>query len=930
MTRRPTASTALPAIAAALALALSACGGGGGGGGPSDTGGQSDSPPQTGTDSTPTPPATPDEDPERPATPATTTTGGGGGSGGSGGSGTGGQTRTTQTCPDGSIIPANATCPTPPPADGPLTGIPWDHDNDGTTPDEPYAFKASYTIPEDDTSTEDVNEREVYITEIQRDADYADQTAQDIGFRIDAIREGTDTGGTVQGAPLADWTDAGMVRAIIVKARGVSGNGLDADAVEDIEAIDELIKDLADLKDQAEMAKEALETARAGEEPRLRSLVATLRSRAATLEREIAMHEADAAQKDTDADERADEINGADPDYDGPTIESLTSAAEALNIDFNRLVGEITDHEDDKALADAWIVYYDTPEGDRGALPSSYAPCGTEAGEANCRANVLELANDIATKTAERDMKQAEETTLRARITALQREVTDLRAEAQRLRDMVPTKRTDADRLGQEASDLEGSIDEALAALQTRIDTIQGHIDAIGDKEDEVKTRHDTDRGAANPNVPALRVQEGLITIATQTDPATPLATHLVRRTSADITGLYENDDGVFARAARPGITADAAMRAIVRAAQPTIPVAQFVDEFTIRAPAVDTTAEQAVRDQQQEFLDLAENLGEHWRMRLTGYLLADTDLDATDRQTGTDRGDSVPGTFRGVHGTFYCNGSSCGALTAATFGSGWFFTPSLNKENGRLDDATPGTDPRAFRYRANAGGTYRPLHFADYGMWLEGDRNVELDVQARAALIGPDSASRAIPNLTSRADGRNRLGFDSATYSGTAHGLSARSRYEGSEYVTASGHFTADVELNATFGGTPTLGGTIDNFRSADTANQGGGHVNPAWSLDLHGWSRASGDAAGGLGTFDDGDADTDETARGHWSAWGHGAANARPDGFYGGFTAAFRDDAIDQAPNGTNGDGSQDFDGNLFDDGAAIGVFGTTRDSQ
>ena len=914
MTRRLTASTALPAIAAALALALSGCGGGGGGGATVNV-----TPSTPVTPNTPNTPATPEEEEEeRPTPPA-----------GGTGSGPTGTTTGTTNGDDGEEDEENEEDNN---GDSSLTGIPWDDPNDDPDKgDIPYAFKASYTIPDDDPDTTDTDEREVYIQEIERDADYADRTAQDIGFRIDAIREGTDTGGAVQGAPLADWTDAGMVRAIIVKARGVSGNGLDAAAVEDIEAIDGLIAELARLKAQAEMAKKALETARAGEEPRLRSRVATLRSRVATLEREIAMHEADAREKDTDADERADEIQGNDPDYDGPTIDSLDTAARALNIEINGLKDEIFDSVAEKTSVDDWLAHY----ADGANRPDGDNPAGcTDA--ATCRARSAELDAEVSPKQAIIDTKEAEETRLRDQLAALQQEVTDLRAEAQRLRDMVPPKQMELDEKDTEASGLEGGgIQAALDALQTRIDTIQGHIDAIGDKEDEVRTRHDTDRGAANPNVPALRVQEGLITIATQTDPATPLATHMVRRTSADITGLYENDDGVFARAARPGITADAAMRAIVRAAQPGVDVTQFVEERTLRAPAPTATPGTDEHTQQMEYQTLDTNLGEHWRMPLTGYLLADADFQGTARgDIGTARGDSVRVTFRGVHGTVYCNSASCNDLaTATTFDNNWRFTPSLNKTSGRLDDATPGTDPRAFRYRANAGGTYRPLHFADYGMWLvddAGDGNDELDVQTRAALIGPDSASRATPNLTTPANGQNRLGFDAATYSGTAHGLSARSRYEGSEYVTASGHFTADVELNATFGATPTLGGTIDNFRSADTANQGNGHVNPAWSLTLRGWSPASGDAAGGLGTFDDGDGNTDETARGHWSAWGHGAANARPDGFYGGFTAAFDDDGVDQAPDGTNGDGSQTPDGNLFDDGAAIGVFGTTRDSQ
>ncbi len=148
-------------------------------------------------------------------------TGTGGNTGGTGGTGTGGNTGGGST-------------------GGPLTGIDWDDPNDN--PDRgviPYAFKPSYTIPEndpeDDPATPDVDEtmkRQVYIQEIQRDADYADQTALDIVRQIDDLRTGADTGGT-PGPTLFAWQ--GSTHTIIRAARGVS-MGLDAAATEDIAA----------------------------------------------------------------------------------------------------------------------------------------------------------------------------------------------------------------------------------------------------------------------------------------------------------------------------------------------------------------------------------------------------------------------------------------------------------------------------------------------------------------------------------------------------------------------------------------------------------------------------------------------------------------------------------------------------------------------
>ncbi len=170
------------------------------------------------------------------------------------GTGTGTTTGTTTGTGTGTIINTG----------GALFGILWpnpDFDsNEPVSEENPeqvrYAFKASYTIPEGET------EREVYITEIERDADYADQTAQDISRQINDIRTGANRDEGTSGPTLVAWQ--GSTRTIIRDARGISA-GLDTAAMEDIAAIDALIARYERLRKQAEMAKEALETARDGE-----------------------------------------------------------------------------------------------------------------------------------------------------------------------------------------------------------------------------------------------------------------------------------------------------------------------------------------------------------------------------------------------------------------------------------------------------------------------------------------------------------------------------------------------------------------------------------------------------------------------------------------------------------------------------------------
>ena len=116
-----------------------------------------------------------------------------------------------------------------------------------------------------------------------------------------------------------------------------------------------------------------------------------------------------------------------------------------------------------------------------------------------------------------------------------------------------------------------------------------------------------------------------------------------------------------------------------------------------------------------------------------------------------------------------------------------------------------------------------------------------------------------------------------SATYSGDAAGMSVHKTYktDGTINTIDSAAFTADVELKATFGGSPTLGGTVDNFQ--------GGAVDSSWEVELQVTAFTGAALTGGRTVATGRDAE--------WVAQGYGVAGERPMGIFGGFNAHFTD---------------------------------------
>ena len=213
---------------------------------------------------------------------------------------------------------------------------------------------------------------------------------------------------------------------------------------------------------------------------------------------------------------------------------------------------------------------------------------------------------------------------------------------------------------------------------------------------------------------------------------------------------------------------------------------------------------------------------------------------------TTVDDAFETAGTYNGAMGTYRCNGDAectvnidaMGAITA--MGDGWIFTP----------------DPRVTSDQPD----YDYLH---YGFWLE--KTTDED----GVLKYDEVETFAGSSVTASGDVSEVLG--SATYNGGSTGVYVRNVYDslGEVDTATSGHFTADVVLEATFGQVPvsdmdtegtiaenllnTLTGTIDNF------DLSGGEVN-LWAVNLKGDiditandGTASGAATGGgtPGTF-------------------------------------------------------------------------------
>ncbi len=169
------------------------------------------------------------------------------------------------------------------------------------------------------------------------------------------------------------------------------------------------------------------------------------------------------------------------------------------------------------------------------------------------------------------------------------------------------------------------------------------------------------------------------------------------------------------------------------------------------------------------------------------------------DSMTGTNKAPNrINGSFNGATGIYTCsaNNASCTSQRTATgiqLSTGWSFIP-------------------------NPGQKYNAVAVAEYGWWLNEAENVS------APRIGAWFANAAGTDLTGE-DITNSTG--TAKYTGKAIGIA--SFYDStSPDENVAGAFSANVELNATFGGgdNDMLDGDITGFEI--------GTVKPEWSVKL------------------------------------------------------------------------------------------------
>ena len=222
---------------------------------------------------------------------------------------------------------------------------------------------------------------------------------------------------------------------------------------------------------------------------------------------------------------------------------------------------------------------------------------------------------------------------------------------------------------------------------------------------------------------------------------------------------------------------------------------------------------------------------------------------------------------FKGIPGTVFCQGSDCAVSTATTnnirtLTGSWYFTPA-DKE-------------KSYVLASNNRDYEAETLFAQYGHWLTEDDTGLVTVRTFAMSEG--NASNLAVNVT------DTLTDKSATYTGRAVGMSFRKQLNSDGTVVdgsrQSGAFTADVSLKATFGDAPMLGGTVNNFTSAN-----GDAVNSDWSVTLREGAFANATLANGIART------STTTQDGVWSAASYGEDGKRPDGIFGGFNAHFSD---------------------------------------
>ena len=298
-------------------------------------------------------------------------------------------------------------------------------------------------------------------------------------------------------------------------------------------------------------------------------------------------------------------------------------------------------------------------------------------------------------------------------------------------------------------------------------------------------------------------------------------------------------------------------------------------------------------------------------------FLQAAVDNANTDDVDESRDAATVMGTYNGAMGTYTCSGANActatvnekGMLTGMT--DGWIFEPAMGATSDVPD-----------------------ANYLAYGFWLSRTSNSD-DVVTKYNEVETFAYAVGMP---ATADGRAvdiaTIGSveGSAKYNGGAAGVYVHTNDGGEITSATSGHFQADVTLNANFGGGNiaanqqfTIDGSVTNF-----ALSGGEDNDWAVKLGLADFGgRTEGNAPGmtapgddRVGTFD-GMAQGDTlAAQGSWDGvfWGLAGSSVDHDGDAGGTNPT---DNIAQKPSAVTGEFNA-----YFTNGGVAGGYGANQE--
>ena len=234
-----------------------------------------------------------------------------------------------------------------------------------------------------------------------------------------------------------------------------------------------------------------------------------------------------------------------------------------------------------------------------------------------------------------------------------------------------------------------------------------------------------------------------------------------------------------------------------------------------------------------------------------------------------TDGTEYETANYMGIPGTVFCASTDCKVEDVDgvdTLTGSWYFTPTDGDE-WYIGTTTAGVT------------AYAPeTLYARFGHWLA-DTNVDDNAEVNTyAMTGGNTSGIDVTTVNTGAEATT-LTDTSASYRGPAAGMSVHQTTDSDGMITDmdSAAFTATVNLKATFGASPTLGGTVTDFQ--------GNATDPSWSVELQVTGFDS-----GASTVTDGR--TVASGRdGLWTATAYGESGARPTGIFGGFNAHFTD---------------------------------------